>query len=80
MNEADIRELTKQQCVEFLENFAREYVDKWEGITGDSSKSEGWAILQATMARQIAKLIREIARLQGRIESLEADRRDDWYL
>jgi ubiquinone biosynthesis protein UbiJ len=34
----------------------------------------------ATMARQIAKLIREIARLQGRIESLEADRRDDWYL
>lgn len=50
MTEADIRELTKQQCVEFLESFAKDYVAKWEKTTGDSAKAEGWAILQAAIA------------------------------
>lgn len=40
----------KDQCLEFLQQFAQEYVEKWIGTTGDGAKAEGWAILQASAA------------------------------
>jgi hypothetical protein len=40
----------KANCVEFLQTFAQEYVEKWVTKTGDGAKAEGWAILQAMVA------------------------------
>lgn len=37
----------RKQCVRELEQFAREYVQKWIGTQGESIKAEAWAILQA---------------------------------
>lgn len=46
----EIRETTKQMCVEFIESFAKDYVDKWIKAEGDGAKAQGWAILQAAAA------------------------------
>jgi hypothetical protein len=39
-----------RRCCRLVEQFARDYVDKWIGVQGDRAKAEGWAILQAAKA------------------------------
>jgi hypothetical protein len=46
----------KANCVEFLQTFAQEYVEKWVGKSGDGAKAEGWAILQAMVALRDSQL------------------------
>lgn len=58
--EASIRheasQCMKDNCIEFLREFATAYVEKWIGTSGDNAKAEGWAILQAVAALQKAPL------------------------
>jgi hypothetical protein len=58
--EASIRheaaQAMKANCVEFLQTFAQDYVEKWVGKTGDGAKAEGWAILQAMVAMRDSPL------------------------
>jgi hypothetical protein len=46
----EVREQMREQCAEFIQSFATDYVEKWVGVQGDKAKAEGWAILQAAAA------------------------------
>lgn len=37
----------REKIARELEQFARDYVEKWGPTQGEGAKSEGWAILQA---------------------------------
>lgn len=42
----------KQMCVEYMQSFAKDYVEKWTRVHGesDSIKAQGWAVMQASVA------------------------------
>ena len=60
-----VTDRVREKCAREMEQFARDFVAKWEGVHLERVKTEGWAIMQAA------------AHLRADREDIMVDRRDE---